>query len=447
MEQRPFFKSISGKIATVVLVVSLAPLLVLGGSAVASMLSLRSSADDSLASSRDELANAVVGSNLASESSLVARELDIFMRERISDAKVWASDPTVVDAARSGAALAAEEGLIGLDIDTIEARFDDDTERALPIPADSSRYLQDQIAASPHFGEAFFTDVNGFNVALTAQTSDFVQSDEDWWTEAYDAGISVGDVEYDDSAGIWAVDISVAIVDPDRGNTVGVMKTVLGVSLIQEIADLYAEQIDSGEVTVLTEDGRILAETSTDHQLDRIMSDEVNLTVDGSEGIFAGLLAASETGEPGYTLGEEVVSGHGATAGSDFYSSTVEGFDGFDWVVVVEQPAGVAFQALDGLQALEDDLSNSIRNMILVILVIVLIVAAAALLVGVRLARSFSVPILKLRDVAEKVSKGDLDTKVDVSSDDEIGDLAESFSRMVVAVKFLAAEEDELTGV
>ena len=37
---------------------------------------------------------------------------------------------------------------------------------------------------------------------------------------------------------------------------------------------------------------------------------------------------------------------------------------------------------------------------------------------------------------------GDMDVAVDIKSKDEIGDLAESFNRMVVAVRFLSEDEE-----
>ena len=45
-----------------------------------------------------------------------------------------------------------------------------------------------------------------------------------------------------------------------------------------------------------------------------------------------------------------------------------------------------------------------------------------------------------LKEVAENVSMGNLDITVHRYSDDEIGDLADSFSRMVTAVKFFRSE-------
>jgi nitrogen fixation/metabolism regulation signal transduction histidine kinase len=73
-----------------------------------------------------------------------------------------------------------------------------------------------------------------------------------------------------------------------------------------------------------------------------------------------------------------------------------------------------------------------------------LLLALAACII---LARAILIPVEHLREVAEKVSLGDLNISVRRYSNDEIGDLADSFSRMVTAVKFFRSEaqsaEDE----
>lgn len=77
-----------------------------------------------------------------------------------------------------------------------------------------------------------------------------------------------------------------------------------------------------------------------------------------------------------------------------------------------------------------------------------LLLASAACII---LARAILIPVEHLREVAEKVSLGDLDISVRRYSNDEIGDLADSFSRMVTAVKFFRLEaqsaEDEHAAV
>ena len=53
-------------------------------------------------------------------------------------------------------------------------------------------------------------------------------------------------------------------------------------------------------------------------------------------------------------------------------------------------------------------------------------------------------PIVRLRDVADRVSRGDMgDVEINVTSQDEIGDLAGAFRRMVASVRFLMANDGD----
>ncbi len=65
-----------------------------------------------------------------------------------------------------------------------------------------------------------------------------------------------------------------------------------------------------------------------------------------------------------------------------------------------------------------------------------------ALVMSIALCRAILIPIDHLKDVAENVSMGNLQITVRRFSDDEIGDLADSFSRMVVAVRFFQMEAE-----
>jgi len=63
-------------------------------------------------------------------------------------------------------------------------------------------------------------------------------------------------------------------------------------------------------------------------------------------------------------------------------------------------------------------------------------------LFSIIIARGITKPITHLRDVADKISLGDLNTKVSVDTHDEIGDLAAAFERMIAAVRFFASESE-----
>lgn len=68
----------------------------------------------------------------------------------------------------------------------------------------------------------------------------------------------------------------------------------------------------------------------------------------------------------------------------------------------------------------------------------------AILLVAVFINRSFSNPIAKITMVANDVSMGDIQHDIDVTSRDEIGDLAESFRRLIDYLKSLAAASEKI---
>jgi HAMP domain-containing protein len=77
------------------------------------------------------------------------------------------------------------------------------------------------------------------------------------------------------------------------------------------------------------------------------------------------------------------------------------------------------------------------------LLVFVLLLIIAAMISSVLAARELLAPLHKLERAADQVSRGNLDVDLDIHSRDEIGDLAESFERMVAAIRFFRAHSRE----
>ena len=86
----------TGRLLLRALALAVLPVVVVGLAALVLFGRLADSADRSLADSRAELAQGVVGAGMTDHAVLIARELDLFMRERIADALSWASSPIVV---------------------------------------------------------------------------------------------------------------------------------------------------------------------------------------------------------------------------------------------------------------------------------------------------------------------------------------------------------------
>lgn len=431
MEKRPYSKSLRGKITNRTLFIGIVPVLLVGVFAWFSLTALTSNANEQLEKSRNELLDSVVGNNLGTTAARIVSQLDAFMLERISDVVVWASAPIIVQAAKAAAEAHQKVGLVEQSIEEVEARFKN--RKSLNVSPAANRFLIQQIRRSPHFGEVFFTDKNGFNTALTNPTSDFVQRDENWWKTAWENGISVGEVEFDDSAGIWSVDISVRIDDPASGRSLGVMKAVLGVSLIQEVADNGALDIPGGSVTVLSSGGLLLAETASKHDKKRIMVDSVNLRKSTDAAIQEVFSARNR----GYVLGSNSVLGYAKSAGPELYRTIVTRFPGFNWSVIVQQPKSIALAPIDGLSAVQASLENSKRQMLVILALVVIAVFILAIFVAGMLSKAITRPLLDLRELADAVSKGDTSRTITVSSDDEIQDVAQAFERMRTSVSII----------
>ena len=103
------------------------------------------------------------------------------------------------------------------------------------------------------------------------------------------------------------------------------------------------------------------------------------------------------------------------------------------------------YDKLDAGQAkLTDWTLGSIILIILVVLaVLFLIIEAAALLIGLLLARSITGSIHELFAGTERVRAGFLDHRIQIGSDDQLGELASSFNQMTSSVKVLLKEAEE----
>jgi len=90
---------------------------------------------------------------------------------------------------------------------------------------------------------------------------------------------------------------------------------------------------------------------------------------------------------------------------------------GHKWALLVEQRYTEAFQALSSLQLL----------MGIIVLAVVLLVAVTAVQIATSLAR----PIARMAEVAQALAAGEIDQDVAYRSQDEIGELADSFRAMI----------------
>jgi len=83
------------------------------------------------------------------------------------------------------------------------------------------------------YAEIFVTNQYGANIAQSHKTSDYKQSDELWWQKAKQNGVFLSEGGFDESAGVYASDVAIRILDED-GNFIGVLKAVINVESIKD---------------------------------------------------------------------------------------------------------------------------------------------------------------------------------------------------------------------
>ena len=462
-----FRDTIVGQITTGALALAVIPIVLVGVVTVVSLFALAGRASDT----REDLAASTIGPSRAEEARLVLTRLDDYIEERVNDMVDWSRASIVVQMA--GADRVDVDRMNSKSIEALENEFGGSYQ--LDSTGSAARYLTEQIADQPYFVEAFFTDANGYNVAATNQTSDFVQSDEEWWQQAWQNGLYIGQFEYDESANAFSFDMAARIMGPGD-QPVGVLKTVVDISTLQSFANEFASGGETNvEVRVLTTDGVLLAETATAHD-ERRIGQQVNYVGEQAttlvhalesaaghmtEGDLGDDVAAVAMGDhpEGYLLHDESVAGFSASSPTRFIRRLGTEVDAQQIVAIVEQPKEAALAPLTGVSSLQQDLSRSSKAVAGVVVVLIIVTVLVAFVVSGILARNIVKPLEQLRSQARQIANHHLPGLVEslrspdageelpelptisVEAQDEVLELADAFNSVQAAAAQLAASQ------
>jgi len=268
------------------------------------------------------------------------------------------------------------------------------------------------------FSEIFVTEDTGFNVLASNETSDFVQSDEHWWKEAFEKGAYLGDVEYDESACKWSVTIAASVIDDETGDKAGVIKGIYNWDVIQLMFEEFAlSQSKTYTALLIDGEGTIIAASNND-LFRKNVKDLVGWQVMLQEcSAFPWHVGEASIQEP---------SGNSTVAQTIAFLSSNSGGDSGeerDWAVIVT----------DANRTLYSGARNVIYQLAAFFLALTVIVSCA-LYFGIRY---FLSPMRELVEGMRLVSRGEIDTKVQVRTNDELKILGEGFNYMTSSLKEL----------
>lgn len=168
---------------------------------------------------RTGLSASLLLSAALTSTSALAEKAPESVTQLVPSLSAWGSDATLIEAVKS-------QNAKGLTLDAIQARdtswravdgLDDEMKAMLASPA--AKRMLEMENSQPYFFELFLMDNQGANVAMTNKTSDYWQGDEAKWQQSFNGGQGtphIGDVEFDESAQAYLVQVSVPVMDGEQ---------------------------------------------------------------------------------------------------------------------------------------------------------------------------------------------------------------------------------------
>jgi methyl-accepting chemotaxis protein len=326
-----------------------------------------------------------------------------------------AKNPLIVDAARTGTMRAATEKLNSLPIEELEKRFK--ANKVLEPNVSLNNYLTD-IVRVKGLAEIFFTERNGFNLAYSNPTSDFVQRDEKWWQEAQKAGASgvlIGAVEFDESSKSFSVELGQAITDLKTGEFLGAIKGGLSTAnSIELLTKVLAGQFaaDSSKLLQIADiEDKVVVVSATGEEV----ISQPDQKLEGGDLVWQKATDILQQ-NPSSTTGQDSIAVF-AYAGRQY---TLAKVPGIDWVAIT---------SLD-----ESEIQAAGNQLALNVALVALTVGAIVTVIVVLLARRLSAPLQRLNSAAELVASGESQTLTTFERTAEMQTLAQTFNKLTERV-------------
>ena len=359
---------------------------------------------------------AVINDTSAAYVSAIMDEIDRAMHSRIIGWQAYASGQDIqeylVDANRAMEDLGDPESIIGgRDTDWRAAAAAGKTTSLMKrlLQHRMSRLLRglrdrlNQGFGQSIYPEIIITDRYGANVAQTDLTRSYRQSNENWWLQAMENGIYVGNVRFDESTNSYAT-VAAFRIDDEAGEALGVMKVIISLAEVQSIIDqrsMDERQVSRFNFVLFTDDRNIIHSNMPDSSPHR-----------GGSAYFTGVEIPS--GAKVFTAERENWQS-GESLLSAYAVSQPDGdLPALGWILLHEYHTEDIYQPIYRLQ----------RKLLL----IALVTALLAVIIGTGTAYSMSRRVRRLVRATKQFGEGRYVHPVDERGSDELAVLGRSFN-------------------
>ncbi|ELR97570.1 methyl-accepting chemotaxis protein [Gloeocapsa sp. PCC 73106] len=344
-------------------------------------------------------------------------------------------NPIILDSLKSGTQKVQSEGLLQKSIDEVEQQFA--TTKLLSLNQALNNYLQ-TLAEENNIAEIIITERNGFNVGYNSPSSDFVQSDEEWWQTAQQKGATILEPKFDESSNSAVLELVAPIRYLKTGELLGVGKFGVSIKHLNErLASIVGVKL-IGSQTIQ------IIDSKTARSLNTMTAEETTELTEiiGGQEVVEILRMFSEAARNRDTelenLGE--LQGISNVELTKFNEDEIVMFfeNGERYFHVINIPATnlVAITSIEKAQVAAQ------RNQLIIILgSTALLLAGLATGIIFLLSQKLSQPLANLASKAQQVANGDLEVEANLEGTQETQFLAENFNNLVKQLKILIQEQ------
>ncbi len=375
--------------------------------------------------------------------AVLSREItNKFFKDTLKTSYQLAANPLVIEAVESGTQQVQSQGLLSKNIEQVEQQF------ASTKLLERNKTLNDYLKATAKIqdlAEIIVTEDNGFNVAYSSPTSDFVQSDEQWWQIGRTEGQKVLESTLDKSTNIEVVETVNSLQNPNTGKVFGVAKVSVSTKALDKIlAESVGVKLSDSEILQII-DGKAgsVLDTVTNQRNSESKTIIGGESVAEAAKIFTQALSTGNL-QNGLSRLQEVkgISNVELQESEDQTDVKILSFESQGKYFKVTSIPETSFLAVMSIDKAE--IAEAGTDLMVIFALTASILGLLATGVIVLLARNLSKPLTNLADKAQQVAAGDLDVQAQLEGTEETVILGDNFNKLVQQVKVLIQAQEAI---
>ena len=367
---------------------------------------------------------------------LTTNTFNSFIQESLKFNNAIISNPSSIEALQLANQKSQEENLALVPIKVLENKYKNN--KLLIANNELNNYLK-HIVKNSDIVEIILTERNGLNIAYSSLSSDFVQRDEAWWQSAIKQRIAIEEPELDQSTNTEVISISQEIKHPDTGRFLGIIKTTLPVTSVEnQLSSYFSNSLENSQVIQIIDSSSGI----TISTINRASDDSKINTVVGGETIsaIANTLVKSVNTNRSLTEIEQFIRQEHQLSNftirekeSLFGKSTLIQFEDRGEFYDIATIPNTQLAAISSIS--NSDIQQLGRELTQTFILIAVIIAIISIILIIQLARQLSLPLIELSERTQQVAAGNLDIEADLKGTQETRTLADNFNNLIKQTK------------